>query len=188
MDKLSQSATAKAQADVDAIATSLTSFFSDLRNLASCNSTTDCDPLSNSVNDLKFLAVCTGAGSCASEYPGDSAALWNLPANDEVTEAINNSFNHLVINNPNVDGTDNDPGIDYETTKWKGPYITKLGVDPFGSAYVIHVGAMQKNGTPVAAGGRGWILSAGPDGNLDTSPTASVLSGDDIGYIFCTSC
>ena len=189
MDKLSQSSTVKAQADIDAIAASLTNFFSDLGNFPSCDSTTDCDPLSNAVNNLAFAAVCTGVGSCASEYPGDSGALWNLTANDEVTEAINNFFNHVVINDPNQDATENDPGTDYKTTKWKGPYIAKLGPDPYGNAYIIHVGAMQTNGAPIGAGTpRGWILSAGPDGNLDTAPTASVLGGDDIGYIFCTNC
>jgi prepilin-type N-terminal cleavage/methylation domain-containing protein len=189
MDKLSQSNTVKAKADIDAIAASLTNFFSDLGNFPSCDSTTDCDPLSDAVNNLSFLAVCTGAGSCAGEYPGDSGALWNLAANDEAAPEINNFFNHIVINNPNQDATENGAGTDYKTTKWKGPYITKLGPDPYGNAYIIHVGAMQKNGSPIGAGTpRGWILSAGADGNLDTAPTDSVLSNDDIGYIFCTNC
>jgi hypothetical protein len=57
---------------------------------------------------------------------------------------------------------------------------------------------MQKNGCPVgstgappacttpATGRQGWILSAGPNGNLDTDDTATQLGGDDIGYIFFT--
>jgi prepilin-type N-terminal cleavage/methylation domain-containing protein len=187
MDKLSQSSTTAAQADIDAIAASVTNFFSDLGNFPSCDSTTDCDPLSDAVNNLAFAAVCTGVGSCVSEYPGDSGALWSLAANDEATPEINNFFNHVAVNDPNQDGTENGAGTDYRTTKWKGPYIAKLGPDPYGNAYIIHVGAMQKNGSPISSG-RGWILSAGPDGNLDTPPAASVISGDDIGYIFCTNC
>lgn len=197
VDKLEQSKTAKAQSDLDAISAALVNFFSDLGNFPSCDSTTDCDPLSDLVNNLRFLAICTGSGSCAGEYPGDTGALWSLgTTNDETTEAINNAFNHLVINNPNVDATESQAGFDYKTVKWKGPYISKLGVDPFGNAYIIHVGAMQKNGCPVgsagapplcttpATGRRGWILSAGPNGNLDTAPTATTLGLDDIGYIF----
>ncbi len=197
MDKLVQSKTAKAQADIDAIAAALTNFFSDLGNFPSCEAT-DCDPLSDSANNLRFLAVGTGSGDLSGVYPSDTGGLWNLSAQDDSTPALNNIHNHLVTNNPNGNGTVNEAGIDYKTTKWKGPYIAKLSEDPFGNAYIVHIGAMQKNGCPVgstgspptctipATGRQGWILSAGPDGNLDTAPTATQLSGDDIGYIFFT--
>ena len=60
-------------------------------------------------------------------------------------------------------------------------------------AYIAHVGAMEKNGVPVAIVSlapflkpQGWILSAGPDGIFQTSPTDTVLAGDDIGFILFT--
>ena len=193
MDKLAQSKTARAQADIDAIAAALTNFFSDLGHFPACNANTggDCDPQSNSVNDLRFLAVCTGSGSCEPEYPTftGGGATWDLTTNQQggADAPVNNAYNHLVANNPNINATEGESGLDYRTTKWKGPYITKLAVDPFGKAYIIHVGAMQKTGTAIASG-KGWILSAGPDGNLDTAPTDTTLQNDDIGYIFCTNC
>ncbi len=201
MDKLSQSKTAKAQADIDALAAALTNFYSYAGNFPSCDSA-DCDPLNDAANNLRFLAVGTGAGDPTAELPSDTGSLWNIAgaANKSATPARNNAFNHLVVNNPNANATTDEANIDYTTTKYKGPYINNLGPDPWGHAYIIHVGAMQKSGCPVnstgappacttpTAGARGWIISAGPDGNLDTAPTATQLVGDDIGYIFCTNC
>ena len=197
MDKLAQSKTAKAQADIDAIAAALTNFFSDFANFPSCEAA-DCDPLNDAANNLRFLAVGTGSGDLSAVYPSDTGALWSLTTQDDPTEERNNFHNHVVANNPNANGTVNEAGIDYKTTKWRGPYIAKLGEDPWGSTYIIHIGAMQKNGCPVgstgtapaytapATGRQGWIISAGPDGNLDTDDTATQLGGDDLGYIFFT--
>ena len=198
MDKLSQSKTAKAQADIDAIATALTNFYSTAGNFPSCDGA-DCDPLNDAANNLRFLAVGTGNGDPTSQLPSDTGSLWTLTVGDMSTvPARNNAFNHIMVNNPNADATTGQAGVDYNN--WKGPYITNLGQDPWGHAYIVHIGAMQKNGCPVgstgappactapAAGTFGWILSAGPDGNLDTGPTATQLTGDDVGYIFCTNC
>lgn len=202
MDKLAQSRTAKAQADIDGIATALSSFFADLGNFSSCDSA-DCNPLDDAANNLRYLAVGTGTGDLTLQLPADTGALWSLAGDTSGTPTRNNVFNHLAVNNPNADATTDDAAADYRTTgtsRWRGPYITKLGVDPWGNAYIVHVGAMQRNGCPVnstgatplctvpLAGARGWILSAGPDGNLDTGPTATALAGDDLGYIFCTNC
>lgn len=200
MDKLAQSRITRAQADLDAISTALTNFFSDVGTFPSCDST-DCDPVSDSANNLRFLATCTGTGACAAtELPGETASNWGtLSTQLSATAGRNNLYNHLVINDPPVDGTTGTAGTDYRTTKWKGPYITKLAVDPWGFAYIIHIGAVQNTGCPVAStgapplctgpvAGRGWILSAGPDGTLQTGPNSTALAGDDLGYIFCTGC
>lgn len=201
-EKLAESKIAKANADTDAIAAALTNFFSDLGNFASCDST-DCDPLNDAANNLRFSAVNANANDPTADLPADSGALWNFATN--ISPAVggnparNNIFNHLVVNNPGTNATTDEAGIDYNTKAWKGPYIGRLGLDPWGHAYIAHIGAMQKKGCPVGstgtppactapAAGRGWILSAGPDGNLDTGPNATQLANDDIGYIFCTAC
>jgi prepilin-type N-terminal cleavage/methylation domain-containing protein len=195
MDKLSQSKTAKAQADIDALAAALTNFFANVGNFPSCDGA-DCDPLNDAGNNLRFLAVATGSGNPTSELPSET--LWTLAGDMSGTAARNNAFNHLAVNDPNANTTTDEANVDYRA--WRGPHISKLGPDPWGRAYIVHVGAMQRNGCPVgstgappactapAAGARGWILSAGPDGNLDTGPTATQLAGDDVGYIFCTNC
>lgn len=190
MSKFSESKTATTTSSIDAIAAALTSFFGDLDHFPTCNSS-DCNPLSSNNNDLKFLAFGTGSAELSDEYPSNlpgtgSGSDWNLSANDDAVVARNNAFNHLMANNPGADGSVGADATDYKTTKWKGPYISKLAKDPFGFAYIAGVGAMETNGSPVASGAKGWIISAGPDGVLDTAPSASVLSNDDIGYIFFT--
>jgi len=193
-DALKTSAVARAQSDIHAIASAVSNFLSDVGHLPSCNAP-DCDPLHDPVNNLRFLVLCGGPGYCADELPNDTRSLWNLAANQESSPERNNAFYHLITNNPNINEIRNEARKDYKTTRWNGSYLTKLSVTGrwsslFGKAYVIHIGAMQKKGCPVnpkgdgcGARGKGWILSAGPDGNLDTAPTDSVLSGDDIGLI-----
>lgn len=68
---------------------------------------------------------------------------------------------------------------------WKGPYVDRIpSVDPWGRSYVVNIA----NADPtVAAASQKWVIviSAGPDGNLNTSATAALASsaeptGDDI--------
>ncbi|MBI2987900.1 MAG: prepilin-type N-terminal cleavage/methylation domain-containing protein [Deltaproteobacteria bacterium] len=191
MSKFSESKEASATSSIDAISAALTSFFGDLDHFPTCDST-DCNPLTSNNNDLKFLAFGTGSGSLTGEYPvstSGSGSDWDLTTNDSASPERNNAFNHLAVNNPNADGTTGDTATttgDYSTSKWKGPYIAKIGIDPYGFAFIAHVGTMETNGSKITTTGQGWILSAGPDGVLDTAPNASVLSNDDIGYIFFT--
>lgn len=59
--------------------------------------------------------------------------------------------------------------------KWKGPYMAFASADPWGNAYVI-------NGKDfLSATGALWIISAGPDGVVDTASTQTSVGGDDIG-------
>jgi prepilin-type N-terminal cleavage/methylation domain-containing protein len=193
LEKIDESSLARANSDVDALAVALTGFFAHVNNFPSCEAA-DCDPLDDTANNLRFLAVGTGVGDLSANYP--ASAVWDLANQDDGTPARNNAFNHLVQNDPGANGTANQAGTDYRTTRWNGPYISKLKEDPWGFTYIMHIGAMQRNGCPVtstgapplctavAAGTQGWILSAGPNGSLDTTPTSTSIAGDDIGYIF----
>jgi len=62
-------------------------------------------------------------------------------------------------------------------TKWKGPYIAMVNADPWGNAYVTNAPAM------LAATGPIWIMSAGPNGTIETAPDATSIGAgiDDIG-------
>ncbi|MBA4373810.1 MAG: hypothetical protein C0402_13240 [Thermodesulfovibrio sp.] len=57
---------------------------------------------------------------------------------------------------------------------WKGPYMATVTQDPWGNAYVINA-ADFLTANPV------WVLSAGPDGKIDTATNSAALVGDDIG-------
>jgi hypothetical protein len=50
----------------------------------------------------------------------------------------------------------------YSAEKWKGPYLGKAVADPWGNTYLIAVKNLEKADLPV------WIISAGPDGVLQT--------------------
>lgn len=61
-------------------------------------------------------------------------------------------------------------------TLWKGPYMAYATVDPWGHSYVTNA-----NGFSDAAKPPVWIMSAGPNGLIDTAPGNNVVSADDIG-------
>lgn len=180
-----------ASADVQRIATALAQFYIDLRRFPACSGE-DCSRVAgigrSANNKLTFLAVGDRRGDLSRWYPRESPSLvirWQLAANeDRQTPERNNAYYHLVTNDPNVDGVGDRRDYPHEDhLAWRGPYVTQLGFDPWGRTYIVSVGAMEANGRPVAPGARGWILSAGPNGVLETAPDASVLGGDDIGMI-----
>jgi general secretion pathway protein G len=57
--------------------------------------------------------------------------------------------------------------------QWRGPYVgSALPADPWGRPYMVNV----------AAAGPIWVLSAGPNGKVQTLVTGTVVIGDDIGF------
>ncbi|HUJ18869.1 MAG TPA: type II secretion system protein GspG [Nitrospirota bacterium] len=58
--------------------------------------------------------------------------------------------------------------------QWKGPYLAQVTPDPWGNQYLI-------NATNFSANGPVWIISAGPNGAIETDVTSAVPLGDDIG-------
>jgi len=85
--------------------------------------------------------------------------------------------NHLVKNAPG--------GTKYTSSgrnAWKGPYVERLTEDPWGNQYIVNIkGADPANVQAKVV----WVLSAGPNGKIETD--SSVLAdsgptpgGDDI--------
>jgi prepilin-type N-terminal cleavage/methylation domain-containing protein len=73
---------------------------------------------------------------------------------------------------------------------WNGPYIsTAIGSDPWNNRYVVNIGLIDTTQGTQTTGGvtksAVWVLSAGPNGILDTPYTQAItlatLGGDDIG-------
>jgi general secretion pathway protein G len=58
--------------------------------------------------------------------------------------------------------------------RWKGPYIARVSSDPWGNTYLLNANAFAGT-NPV------WILSAGPDGVIDTDAASTTVAGDDVG-------
>lgn len=65
-------------------------------------------------------------------------------------------------------------------TRWNGPYATQLPLDPWGRPYVVNAANLTANNIPV------WVLSAGPNGVLNTNVGAAASpttpQGDDVGF------
>ena len=59
-------------------------------------------------------------------------------------------------------------------SRWAGPYIKALHADPWGNAYLVNAdGWITPGEMPI-------VVSAGPDGVIETSPWARTPAGDDL--------
>lgn len=67
-------------------------------------------------------------------------------------------------------------GNDYGYANWNGPYMAGVTADPWGNRYLSNIGVMAAAGTTPC-----WIISAGPNGTLETGEGVTALAGDDIG-------
>lgn len=92
--------------------------------------------------------------------------------------------NHLIRDNPGGSyGEKNDGYLQTFKINWKGPYVESLTkTDPWGNNYFVYIKAMH---TPTTGTNKefGWIISAGPNGELETDFIHSSLQGDDIGVM-----
>ena len=66
--------------------------------------------------------------------------------------------------------------------RWGGPYLDDLNSDPWGRRYVV-VLARRGAGDSRKSAERTWVLSAGPNGVIETSPRDPHPRGDDVGSI-----
>jgi prepilin-type N-terminal cleavage/methylation domain-containing protein len=87
---------------------------------------------------------------------------------------------HLISNQPKNAVANAYPVVG--EISWRGPYQNNLPADPWGNRYAVNVGNF-------AGANAVWVLSAGPDGIIQTPfaqaiPANGVLAtvGDDIGY------
>ena len=89
---------------------------------------------------------------------------------------------HLIQN-----GGDRYPAWDSNSRiGWHGPYIAKDGLDPWGNNYFVGVIGFWYNDTnPGSDYKEVWVLSAGPDADIQTAREDSEIpsGSDDIGVI-----
>lgn len=98
---------------------------------------------------------------------GGAMAAWTALAWDPL-------WNHLVVN-----GNNRYPNLATLESRWRGSYASMLPVDPWGRPYVINAGAFTSVATPPAPV---WVLSAGPNGVIDTPLASTTTTNDDVGY------
>lgn len=156
---IEDSRVAKAKSEVQTIGASMASFYKDIGRWPHYNnynaSTTYNGVYSGTVIPT---AVLFGA---ATGWPAAGAANWNALTT------------HLLTNNHGY------PAAGEQ--KWNGPYATVFPNDPWGRPYVVNAAQFTQ-----AAGGQipVWVLSAGPNGVVNTNVAANVTTpaGDDIGF------
>lgn len=86
--------------------------------------------------------------------------------------------NHLINNMPG--GTSANAYVTTSKIAWKGPYLPSIPADPWGNKFLVNIGKADPGVSKAV-----WVISAGPNGNLDTPADASATSsispsGDDI--------
>ncbi|MFM1871238.1 MAG: hypothetical protein RL398_660 [Planctomycetota bacterium] len=90
--------------------------------------------------------------------------------------------NHVLHNRPQ-----SQTSAAYATTgsmQWRGPYMSATPLDPWGRPYVINI--VSTFNTNATNNKKTFVLSAGPNGRIDTPAAAAAtteISGDDIGFL-----
>ena len=73
---------------------------------------------------------------------------------------------------------------------WNGPYLTSdIGADPWNDRYMVSVGLIDTAQGVQSSGGAtksaAWVITAGPNGTIDTAyaqpVTTALIAGDDLG-------
>lgn len=65
----------------------------------------------------------------------------------------------------------------WNNVSWRGPYLEDVGADPWGCAYIVNVEGFWNHAERI------FVISAGPDRKLETTPTDVEPKGDDVANI-----
>ena len=170
----------QAQNDANQIAQAVGQFFKDVGRT----------PYKNNTSALKIPAKESGdfdclVGSAGNDFTtttdGTTSDTWTSAGGIQCQSgsATRDTIeNHLIANTPGGSGTKT-----YTTSgisAWEGPYLPSVPADPWGNKYLVNIGkANPSDGKAV------WVISGGPNGQLDTSSDASASGtltpgGDDI--------
>jgi prepilin-type N-terminal cleavage/methylation domain-containing protein len=105
-----------------------------------------------------------------------------------ITWAMSAARGDLLDNHLNLNTPQGQSAGAYPTTgnvRWRGPYFAgSTPLDPWGRPYVVNV--IAGHSTHATNYKRLWVLSAGPNGRIETTATATAtteLGGDDLGMM-----
>jgi prepilin-type N-terminal cleavage/methylation domain-containing protein len=156
---------ARAENEAQVIAAGLAAFYKDVGRWPTMDAT-------GTYNGVTQLATGTAAD------PGTTVASngWD---SDTSGAGIDFLENHLYNNTPKGAAA-------YPTTgkrAWHGPYLNEAPLDPWGTPYMVNIEATDST----TAVEKGFVISAGPNGVMDTTEAAvraTVPQGDDIAVSF----
>jgi len=67
-------------------------------------------------------------------------------------------------------------------SNWDGPYMQAMPADPWGKRYIVSSDGFWGRGS-ASNPDNVWVLSAGPNGVVETPDQGETLGGDDIGVL-----
>lgn len=168
---------AKAKNEMTVIAAAIGQFYKDIGvwPAASSDGTTRVDHalkglISGTAVDADVAAMSPTAVSYGFTATGNDD--WYDAGQTAIDTKLDILDNHLNANNPDGDGSG---GGGYATSgefRWRGPYLPPIGMDPWGHAYMCNILAAYSGSSNMCV-----ILSAGPDGAIDTSYTGGTTFG-----------
>lgn len=160
----------RANNEAQVIAAAIGSFYKDVGRWPTAGTTLG--------DTLVLLYSNSGTVPADDADPVAGEAVWQSDTDADNSDTFEN---HLVANTPKGAAAPN-----YATTgelRWRGPYITEIKADPWGSQYSCNIGRTYTSttaGVPDFVG----VWSAGPDRAANTSAiqtaAAVTLGGDDI--------
>ena len=170
----------QAQNDANQIASAIGQFFKDVGRPPYKNSTSALKIPAKETNDFDCLVGSVGA-DFTTDTDGTTSDTWTSAGGIQCQSGsakVDTIENHLVTNTPGGSATKN-----YTTSgirAWEGPYLPSVPADPWGNKYLVNIGKADPS-----AGKAVWVISAGSNGQLETSSDASASGtltpgGDDI--------
>ena len=162
---------AKAESEVQVIAASVMSLYKDVGSYPARN---------GAAANNQVYALFTGP-TMPTTNPFAAGHQWS-------TWAMSAARGDLLDNQLTLNRPQGQTGGAYGTTgstQWRGPYFAGSSpLDPWGRPYVINV--ISGHSTNTTNYKRMWVLSAGPNGRIDTpqaSTATTEITGDDIGVL-----
>jgi len=191
LNNIAQGRVARAQSDVQAIAQGVMKFKGDTGIFPRLVNGASKDTIGAAFD---FLA--SGGSEAVAKFPSRAAtAKWggtntDFTGNDNTAGSIEDLTHHLIYGTSRKAGTKDSVYTRVAAGKEEDPtavgfrtgVISSDPLDPWGNAYMINVAPLGKAGQPV------WVISAGPNGLLETAVTDTgyfaqeILAGDDIGF------
>jgi general secretion pathway protein G len=170
--QIDQSRISRAQADVKSIASSIQAFRKDTGKWPSYSDGTFPCTTANGGNGAVIKVLVTGGTSPQITPNLDGANKWPM------TEIY--LMSSLLRDEPaNVTPPNKCYPVPINATSpgWKGPYMTENAGDPWGNAYLVNSSDFETTTDNV------WVISAGPNGIIETGTADKTAAGDDIGII-----
>jgi general secretion pathway protein G len=174
-NQIDQSRIARAQGDVKSIAASIQAFRKDTSKWPNfsggtypCAASPDGDGTT-----ITVLATTLTYPQVSSGLPGNNE--WNMTSPTQISALLKD----IPAKATPANSCYPEPTA-ATMTGWRGPYMTDTPADPWGNAYVVNAIDFETS-TVAKPTDSVWVLSAGPNGMIETGSASANLGGDDVG-------